>query len=155
MPTSSTRSSFSASPRRPERARVSAAAVQTVRRRVFPVDAVTRGDGMRTVVLLLLAAIVLTGTGSAHRLSGASAAAAPPGPECRPPSAGETPIATSDDIVNCIFDRLGPGRVRLTVSYTYASSLGKTNIWLGVDVLAGGNRLKRVGYCPPPVAATR
>src|SRR3989304_2513991 len=118
MPTSSPRSSSPAPPRRPERARVSAAAVQTVRRRVFPVDAVTRGDGMRTVVLLLLAAIVLTGTGSAHRLSAASAAAAPPGPECRPQSAGEGPSATSDDLVNCIFERRGRGRVRLTVSYT-------------------------------------
>src|SRR3990172_1184739 len=147
MPTSSTRSSFSASTRPPERARVSAAAVQTVRRRVFPVDAVTRGDGMRTVWLLLLAAIVLTGTGSPHRLSAA------PAPECRPQSAGERPSATSDDIVNCIFARLRPGRVRLTVSYTYASSLGKTNIWLGVDVLAGGNRLKWFGYRPAPIAA--
>ena len=68
---------------------------------------------MRTVVLLLLAAIVLTGTGSAHRLSAASAAAAPPGPECRPQSAGERPSATSDDIVNCIFVLLGPGRMGL------------------------------------------
>src|SRR3990172_7444260 len=100
MPTSSTRSSFSASTRRPERARVSAAAVQTVRRRVFPVDAVTRGDGMRTVVLLLLAAIVLTGTGSAHRLSAASAAAAPPVSECRPHSAGERPRAPPDHLLH-------------------------------------------------------
>src|SRR3970040_1615825 len=152
MPTSSTRSSFSASTRRPERARVSAAAVQTVRRRVFPVDAVTRGDGMRTVWLLLLPAIVLTGPGLPHRLSAASAAAAAPVPECRPQSAGERPSATSDDIVNCIFARLRPGRVRLTVSYTYASSLGKTNIWLGVDVLAGGNRLKGLG---PTLSAAR
>lgn len=109
---------------------------------------------MRTVWLLMLAAIVLTGTGSPHRLSAGSAAAATPVPECRPQSAGERPSATSDDIVNCIFERLGPSRVRLTVSYTYASSLGKTNIWLGVDVLAGGNRLKWFGYRPAPIAAS-
>ncbi len=86
--------------------------------------------------------------------SGPVGPAAPSGPECRPQSAGERPSATSDDLVNCIFERLGPGRVRLTVSYTYASSLGKTNIWLGVDVLAGGNRLKWFGYRPAPIAAS-
>ena len=109
---------------------------------------------MRTVVLLMLTAIVLTGAGSPHPLSAASAAAPTPVPECRPQSPGERPSATADDILNCVFGRLGPGRVRLTVSYTYASSLGKTNIWLGVDVLAGGNRLKWFGYRPTPMAAS-
>jgi hypothetical protein len=49
---------------------------------------------------------------------------------------------------------VAPGRVRLAVAYTYASSLGKQNIWLGVDVLAEGNRLKWFGYRPVPVTGS-
>lgn len=84
-----------------------------------------------------------------------SAEAAPtPVPECRAQSAGERPSATADDIVNCTYTRLGPGRVRLTVLYTYASPLGQDNIWLGVDVLAGSNRLKWFGYRPVPIKSS-
>ncbi|MBI3997494.1 MAG: hypothetical protein HY355_00575 [Armatimonadetes bacterium] len=78
-------------------------------------------------------------------------AASPPLPECRSQSSGEKPRATTDDIVNCVVERLGPSRVRLTVAYTYASPLGRQNIWLGVDLLAGGNRLKWFGYRPAPI----
>lgn len=81
---------------------------------------------------------------------------AAPGPiaECRAQPSAEHPSATADDIVNCTYTRLGPGRVRLTVQYTYASPLGRDNIWMGVDVLAGGNRLKWFGYRPVPVTAS-
>lgn len=74
--------------------------------------------------------------------------------ECRAQSAGDRPRATADDLANCVYTRVGPGRVRLTVAYTYASSLGKQNIWLGVDVLAEGNRLKWFGYRPVPITGS-
>jgi hypothetical protein len=84
-----------------------------------------------------------------------SPAVVPPPPgECRAQSAGERPRATADDIANCVYTRLGQGRVRLAVAYTYASSLGKQNIWLGVDVLAEGNRLKWFGYRPVPITGS-
>ncbi len=108
---------------------------------------------MRTAWPLMLAMIVLLGTG-APPVSAAAAPTPSPVAECRPQSAGERPSAVADDVVNCVFERLGPGRVRLTVSYTYASPLGKTNVWLGVDVLAGGNRLKWFGYRPAPIGAS-
>lgn len=81
----------------------------------------------------------------------APAPAAPSAPECRLQSASERPSATSDDIVNCVVQRLGPSRVKLTVTYTYASPLGNQNILVGVDLLADGNRLKWFGYRPAPV----
>ncbi len=81
----------------------------------------------------------------------ASAAPAAPNAECRAQSANERPSATSDDIVNCVVQRLGPSKVKLTVTYTYASPLGNQNILLGVDLLADGNRLKWFGYRPAPV----
>lgn len=74
--------------------------------------------------------------------------------ECRAQSAGDRPRATADDLANCMYTREGPGRVRLSVAYTYASSLGKQNIWLGVDVLAEGNRLKWFGYRPVPITGS-
>jgi hypothetical protein len=99
---------------------------------------------------------------------GASLQAAPPSPpaaqsatsapspvvECRAQPSGERPRLTADDLANCVYTRLGPGRVRVTVAYTYASSLGKQNIWLGVDVLAEGNRLKWFGYRPVPITGS-
>ena len=86
---------------------------------------------------------------------GTPAAAAPaPVAQCRVQPAGERSRATADDIVNCAYTRLGPGRVRLTVAYTYASSLGKENIWMGVEVLAGGNRLKWFAYRPVAIASS-
>jgi len=79
------------------------------------------------------------------------AAAAQSTSECRAKSAGERPSPTTDDIVNCVVDRVSASRVRLTVTYTYASPLGKENILLGADLLAGGNRLKWFGYRPAPI----
>jgi len=105
---------------------------------------------MRVIPLLLIAALILTGAPPARR----PAAAAPPLPECRPQSGGERPSATADDITDCVFARLGPGRVRLSVAYTYASPLGKQNIWMGLDVLAGGNRLKWFSYRPVAIASS-
>ncbi len=107
---------------------------------------------MRSLPALVLIAGLLVGLAPAR---GTPAAAAPaPAPECRAQAAGERPSATADDVVNCVYTRLGPGRVRLTVAYTYASPLGKENIWLGVDVLAGGNRLKWFGYRPVPITGS-
>jgi hypothetical protein len=108
---------------------------------------------MRTVFLLVLAAATAGGV-LFPALRPFATAAAPPVGECRPQSAGEKPSPTADDIVNCVVERLAGNRVRLTVSYTYASPLGRTNIWLGVDVLAGGNRLKWFGYRPAPITAS-
>ncbi len=81
--------------------------------------------------------------------------AAPPSVgECRTQSAGERPSATSDDIVNCVIEQQGPTRVRLSVTYTYASPLGNQNIWMGLDVLAGGNRLKWFNYRVAPITGS-
>jgi len=74
------------------------------------------------------------------------ARAAPVAGECRTQSAGEQPSATADDIVNCVIEQQSPTRVRLSVTYTYGSPLGTQNIWMGLDVLAGGNRLKWFNY---------
>ena len=109
---------------------------------------------MRIVLLAILATVTPVVASLPPLVPAASAAAPSPAAECRAQSAGEKPSATADDVVNCVFERLAPGRVRLTVSYTYASPLGKPNIWLGLDVLAGGNRLKWFGYRPAPVTAS-
>lgn len=101
---------------------------------------------MRIVTAVLLTAGLATPVGFP-----ASAAAAAPSAECRLQSASERPSATSDDIVNCVVQRVGPSRAKLTVTYTYASPLGNQNILLGVDLLADGNRLKWFGYRPAPV----
>ena len=98
------------------------------------------------VLLLILASTAFPGPSAPP---GAIAAAAA---ECRPASAGERPNATADDLVNCVAERLSPSRIRVSVAYTYASSLGKQNIWMGADVLAGGNRLKWFGYRPAPIS---
>ncbi len=71
--------------------------------------------------------------------------------ECRLQSAGEKPSATTDDIVNCVVEQQSPTRVRINVTYTYASPLGNQNIWMGLDVLAGGNRLKWFNYRVVPI----
>ena len=112
---------------------------------------------LRTALLCAIAAAaVLVGVVAPPPL-GAGPSPVPPSPqgaECRPAGAGERPSATADDIVNCVYERLGSGRIRLTVAYTYASPLGRQNIWLGVDVLAGGNRLKWFGYRPAPITSS-
>lgn len=84
--------------------------------------------------------------------SGAEAASAVG--ECQPQSPGERPSLTSDDIVNCVVERISPTRIRVSVTYTYASPLGNRNIWLGMDVLAGGNRLKWFGYRPAQITSS-
>jgi hypothetical protein len=80
-------------------------------------------------------------------------AAAPALPDCQARSAGEKPSATSDDIVNCVVERMGANKARLTVTYTYASPLGRQNIFMGIDLLAGGNRLKWFAYRPAPITS--
>jgi hypothetical protein len=108
---------------------------------------------MSALLPRVLAALLTVAAMTSGR--GAPAVAAPtPVAECRTQTAGERPSPTADDIVNCVFTRLSPGRVRLTVTYTYASPLGKENIWMGVDVLAGGNRLKWFGYRPVAITGS-
>ncbi len=110
----------------------------------------------RTAILTLVTVLVsiLTATAQPGSSAPPAAVAAAPTAECRPASAGEKPSATADDLVNCVTERLAPSRVRFSVAYTYASSLGKQNIWMGADVLAGGNRLKWFGYRPAPIGAS-
>ena len=100
----------------------------------------------RTAILTLVTVLVSTGS-STPPIAVAAATTA----ESRPASAAEKPNATADDLVNCVAERLGPSKVRVSVTYTYASSWGKQNIWMGADVLAGGNRLKWFGYRPAPI----
>lgn len=102
----------------------------------------------RTVLLLALAAVLAGPTVSA---APSPTPAATPAAQCRPQSAGERPSLTADDLVNCVIVSAAPARVRLSVTYTYASPLGRRNIWLGADVLAGGNRLKWFGFRPVPI----
>lgn len=117
---------------------------------------------MRVFVIgLQQARVVLLGLAVTAGLAAPASPAAPApqlaaatAPECQARSAGERPSATTDDIVNCVVERLGASRARLTVAYTYASPLGKPNIWLGTDLLAGGNRLKWFGYRPAPITAS-
>ena len=108
-----------------------------------------RRASLLTLVLLLVALLPLAAPGpSAPPAAFAAATTA----ECRPARAPEKPNATADDLVNCVVERLGPSKVRVSVMYTYASALGKQNIWLGADVLADGNRLKWFGYRPAPIS---
>ncbi|MGH2396696.1 MAG: hypothetical protein ACRDFW_06850 [bacterium] len=102
-------------------------------------------------IAISIASILWMTTALATLPGPAAPAPAAPGAECRPQNPGERPSATSDDIVNCVVQRLGPSRAKLTVTYTYASPLGNQNILLGVDMLADGNRLKWFGYRPAPV----
>lgn len=81
-------------------------------------------------------------------------AAAPPAAECRNQSSAERPNLTADDIANCVIESAGPTRLKLSAAYTYASPLGKQNIWMGLDVLAGGNRLKWFGYRPASITSS-
>jgi hypothetical protein len=103
---------------------------------------------LASVLLMILAA----GTFSAP--SALPAAYAAPVAECRTANAGEKPNPTADDLVNCVAERLSSSKVRVSVAYTYASPLGKQNVWLGADVLAGGNRLKWFGYRPAPISGS-
>ncbi|MBI3974776.1 MAG: hypothetical protein HY334_00110 [Armatimonadetes bacterium] len=102
---------------------------------------------MQTAIVILAAASLPV----PRLIAAAPATPAPPLPECRQTSSAERPKATTDDLANCLFERLGGGRIRVTAAYTYASSLGRQNIFLGVDVLAAGNRLKWFGYRPAPI----
>jgi hypothetical protein len=103
---------------------------------------------MRSGVIVLVVLVIVGASGSA-------APGAPPAvAECRPQGAGERPSATSDDVVNCVTSQASPTRLRVAVDYTYASPLGNRNIWLGIDVLAGGNRLKWFGYRPVPITTS-
>lgn len=104
--------------------------------------------------VVTIAVLVILAAPATQAAPATPAAASPQGAECRAQSAGERPSATADDIVNCVVERLGPARIRVSVVYTYASPLGKQNILLGVDVLAGGNRLKWFGYRPAPITAS-
>ena len=105
---------------------------------------------MRVATRIVTAVLLTVGLAIPVGLPSPAAAAAPTA-ECRSQSASERPSAPSDDIVNCVVQRLGPSRVKLTVTYTYASPLGNQNILLGVDLLADGNRLKWFGYRPAAV----
>ena len=117
---------------------------------------------MRTFVIgTQMTLVALLGFAVAAGLAAPATPAAPsaqpagsPVAECQTRSAGERPSATTDDIVNCVVERLSASRIRVTVAYTYASPLGKQNIWLGTDLLAGGNRLKWFGYRPAPITAS-
>ena len=112
---------------------------------------------MRMRILLLSVvtiAVLVILAAPATQAAPATPAASPQAAECRTQSAGERPSATTDDIANCMVERLGPARIRLSVAYTYASPLGKQNILLGVDVLSGGNRLKWFGYRPAPMTTS-
>lgn len=104
--------------------------------------------GMTLGLLMLTAAAGLAVPG------GPPAVAAPSVGECRPQSAGERPVLTADDITNCVVSGTSPTRVRVSVAYTYASALGNQNIWMGIDMLAGGNRLKWFGYRPVPITSS-
>ncbi len=99
----------------------------------------------------LMVAIVTVVTFAGVAVPGIPAAPAPAG-ECRPQSAGEKPSPTTDDIVNCVVEQQSPKQVRVSVTYTYASPLGYQNIWMGLDVLAGGNRLKWFNYRVVPIS---
>jgi hypothetical protein len=107
-----------------------------------------------TLVALLGFAVAAGLAAPATPATPAPQATALPVPECQARSPGSRPSATTDDIVNCVVERLSASRIRVTVAYTYASPLGKPNIWLGTDLLAGGNRLKWFGYRPAPITAS-
>ena len=106
-----------------------------------------RAMGMLGLLLLVVTSGVIAPAG---RL----AVAAPSVGECRPQSTGERPVLTADDITNCVVSSTSPTRVRVSVAYTYASAMGNQNIWMGIDILAGGNRLKWFGYRPVPITSS-
>lgn len=104
---------------------------------------------MRTgMIAVIIATVALAGAATPGALAGPAPA---PLSECRVQSAGEKPSATTDDIVNCVVEQQSPTRVRISATYTYASPLGNQNIWMGLDVLAGGNRLKWFNYRVVPI----
>jgi len=111
----------------------------------------TVGRAVFLIIVVMLAAVSLS---LVQRSAAGPAAPSPAIPECRAVASGERPSATADDLANCVFERLGKNRVRVTAAYTYASPLGRQNIFLGMDVLAGGNRLKWFGYRPAPITAS-
>lgn len=107
---------------------------------------------MRAIATLAL--LLMGVTSDVIAPAGWLAVAAPPVGECRPRSTGERPVPTADDVVNCVVSSTSPTRARVSVSYTYASPMGTQNIWMGIDVLAGGNRLKWFGYRPAPITSS-
>ena len=98
----------------------------------------------RTIVVLIMAILICLPPGL-------DATAAPVAAECRLQSAGEKPSLAADDIVDCVTSNPSSTRLRVRVAFTYASPLGGQNIWMGLDVLSGGNRLKWFGYRPVPI----
>jgi hypothetical protein len=100
--------------------------------------------------------LLVTAIGAGLVISPAPLRAAPAATvgECRPQSGNERPSLTADDIVNCVMSDASATRMRVSVAFTYASPLGNRNIWMGIDVLAGGNRLKWFGYRPVPVSGS-
>jgi hypothetical protein len=117
----------------------------------------------RILSWLLIAAFAFSGSPRVADAAAPSPAASPtpaasPSPaqaaECRMQSGGERPSGITDDIVNCVVVQAAPTRVRLTVNYTYASPLGNRGIWMGIDVLARGNRLKWFAYRPAAITGS-
>jgi hypothetical protein len=103
---------------------------------------------------LICGLMVLTTAAQMAVPGGPPVVAAPSVGECRSQSAGERPVLTADDIVNCVISSTSPTRVRLSVAFTYASAMGNQNIWMGIDMLAGGNRLKWFGFRPVPITTS-
>ncbi len=84
----------------------------------------------------------------------ASPAQASQGSECRPVAGDDRLNEGGNDIANCVVELKGPTRVRLSVRYAYTSTLGTQNIWMGLDVLAGGNRLRWFNYRVVPITGS-
>lgn len=106
---------------------------------------------MRAMIMVGLVLLVISGV---IPPAGRLATAAPSVGECRPQSAGERPVLTADDIVNCVVLSASPTQMRVSVAFTYASAMGNQNIWMGIDMLAADNRLKWFGYRPAPVTSS-
>jgi hypothetical protein len=107
-----------------------------------------------TLTWLVITLTLITTARTTGAAPSPTATPAPAGAECRAQSAGDRPSLVTDDIVNCVITLTAPQRVRLTVNYTYASPLGNRGIWMGVDVLAAGNRLKWFGYRPAAITGS-
>jgi hypothetical protein len=110
----------------------------------------------RNPTILITALVVLVAAAGTTLVAAPEPLRAAPVPagDCRPQSANERPNLTADDIVNCVVTDASAARMRVSVAYTYASPMGNQNIWMGIDVLAGGNRLKWYGYRPVAVTGS-
>jgi hypothetical protein len=108
----------------------------------------------RTVRWLVIALTLITTARATGAAPSPTATPTPAAAECRAQSGGERPSPITDDVVNCVITQAAPQRVRVTVNYTYASPLGNRGIWMGVDVLAAGNRLKWFGYRPAAITGS-